>query len=378
MISRASPAPLIRSPAGFSAPHIRSFSSSSSTIILHLSLYHVILKLLHHQPEYKHPGARWAVVHDQHGFREHPVQPGRQDGRSGGAGQAGQGYWCRWPTILSPWLSWSCQRLRLRQKRWRGRWKRWWGWCRGSGTCSRSPMHMRWFCSTCLCPCHRQLAQVEIGVPEMIYGAFNTNNDGVLVALDSLAMGWQVFFFGAIIAAVVIIFILIIAIIALASSSWIRMWRILSGRPLDQASHSQRSLQLLRRWQGTSIEGPDHNDHHDHDHHDQLSDDCVITIKIVITIMMIMMTMTTMVAKNLRLQNISRFHAASSVFVSKQKNLVSDFPHLKVLLSFFTMVSAFSLKSAPTVLLVLVLFLGIIPFNCSRLLFMTVRQQGLR
>ena len=114
------------------------------------------------------------------------------------------------------------------------------------------------------------------------------------------------------------------------------------------------------------------------DHHDQLSDDCVITIKIVITIMMIMMAMTTMVAKNLRLQNISRFHAASSVFVSKQKNLVSDFPHLKVLLSFFTMVSAFSLKPAPTVLLVLVLFLGIIPFNCSRLLFMTVRQQGLR
>ena len=94
MISRASPAPLIRSPAGFSAPHIRSFSSSSSTIILHLSLYHVILKLLHHQPEYKHPGARWAVVHDQHGFGEHPVQPGRQDGRSGGAGQAGEGYWC--------------------------------------------------------------------------------------------------------------------------------------------------------------------------------------------------------------------------------------------------------------------------------------------
>ena len=78
---------------------------------------------------------------------------------------------------------------------------------------------MRWFCSTCLCPCHRHLAQVEIGVPEMIYGAFNTNNDGVLVALDSLAMGWQVFFFGAVIAAVVIIFILIIAIIALASSS---------------------------------------------------------------------------------------------------------------------------------------------------------------
>ena len=50
-------------------------------------------------------------------------------------------------------------------------------------------------------------------MPEMIYGAFNTNNDGVLVALDSLAMGWQVFFFGAIIAAVVIIFILIIAIV---------------------------------------------------------------------------------------------------------------------------------------------------------------------
>ena len=40
----------------------------------------------------------------------------------------------------------------------------------------------------------------------------------------------------------------------------------------------------------------------------------------------------------------------------------------------------FSLKPAPTVLLVLVLvlFLGIILFNCSRLLFMTARQQGLR
>ena len=87
---------------------------------------------------------------------------------------------------------------------------------------------MRWSCSTCLCPCHRQLAQVDIGVPEMIYGAFNTNNDGVLVALDSLAMGWQVFFFGAIIAAaVVIIFILIIAIVVCfilnEDSSWLRM-----------------------------------------------------------------------------------------------------------------------------------------------------------
>ena len=113
---------------------------------------------------------------------------------------------------------------------------------------------MRWSCSTCLCPCHRQLAQVDIGVPEMIYGAFNTNNDGVLVALDSLAMGWQVFFFGAIIAAVIIIFILIIAIIV----SFILMTKnvkILSGRLLDQGSHCQRSLQLLRRLQGTSIAG---------------------------------------------------------------------------------------------------------------------------
>ena len=111
---------------------------------------------------------------------------------------------------------------------------------------------MRWSCSTCLCPCHRQLAQVDIGVPEMIYGAFNTNNDGVLVALDSLAMGWQVFFFGAIIAAVIIIFILIIAVV----DSFILMTKnvkILSGRLLDQGSHSQRSLQLLRRLQGTSI-----------------------------------------------------------------------------------------------------------------------------
>ena len=34
--------------------------------------------------------------------------------------------------------------------------------------------------------------QVDIAVPEMIYGAFNTSSDGVLVAFDSLALGWQV------------------------------------------------------------------------------------------------------------------------------------------------------------------------------------------
>ena len=111
---------------------------------------------------------------------------------------------------------------------------------------------MRWSCSTCLCPCHRQLAQVDIGVPEMIYGAFNTNNDGVLVALDSLAMGWQVFFFRAIIAAVIIIFILIIAIVV-CFILMAKNVKILSGRLLDQGSHCQRSLQLLRRLQGTSI-----------------------------------------------------------------------------------------------------------------------------
>ena len=113
---------------------------------------------------------------------------------------------------------------------------------------------MRWSCSTCLCPCHRQLAQVDIGVPEMIYGAFNTNNDGVLVALDSLAMGWQVFFFRAIIAAVIIIFILIIAIVV-CFILMAKNVKILSGRLLDQGSPSQRSLQLLRRLQGTSIAG---------------------------------------------------------------------------------------------------------------------------
>jgi len=78
--------------------------------------------------------------------------------------------------------------------------------------------------------------EVDIGVPEMIYGAFNTNNDGVLVALDSLAMGWQ--------------------------------------RP---------SL------------GPG-------------------------------LSLPTLIAT---VETLARFHAASSVFVSKQKNLVSDFPHLK-------------------------------------------------
>jgi len=33
--------------------------------------------------------------------------------------------------------------------------------------------------------------EVELAVPEMIYGAFNTSSDGVLVAFDSLALGWQ-------------------------------------------------------------------------------------------------------------------------------------------------------------------------------------------
>ena len=39
--------------------------------------------------------------------------------------------------------------------------------------------------------CHHH-DKVEIAVPEMIYGAFNTSSDGVLVAFDSLALGWQV------------------------------------------------------------------------------------------------------------------------------------------------------------------------------------------
>ena len=141
-------------------------------------------------------------------------------------------------------------------------------------------MHMRWSCSTCLCPCHRQLAQVDIGVPEMIYGAFNTNNDGVLVALDSLAMGWQVFFFGAIIAAaVVIIFILIIAIVV----SFILMNKTVtnSQRPSLGPGLSLPTLiatvETLARY---FHRRPDHNDYHhnDHDRDDQLSDDCVITI----------------------------------------------------------------------------------------------------
>ena len=132
-------------------------------------------------------------------------------------------------------------------------------------------------------------------MPEMIYGAFNTNNDGVLVALDSLAMGWQVFFFGAIIAAVIIIFILIIAIVV----SFILMNKTVtnSQRPSLGPGLSLPTLiatvETLARY---FHRRPDHNDH---DHDDQLSDDCVITIMIVITIMMIMMTTTMMVVEKI-------------------------------------------------------------------------------
>ena len=78
--------------------------------------------------------------------------------------------------------------------------------------------------------------EVDLALPEMIYGAFNTSSDGVLVAFDSLALGWQ--------------------------------------RP---ALGPGLSLQML-----------------------------IATV-----------------------ESLAKLHAASSVFVQREKSLVSDFPHLK-------------------------------------------------
>ena len=49
----------------------------------------------------------------------------------------------------------------------------------------------------------------------MIYGAFNTSSDGVLVAFDSLALGWQVIII--VIINIIIAIIIVITIITITT-----------------------------------------------------------------------------------------------------------------------------------------------------------------
>ena len=51
----------------------------------------------------------------------------------------------------------------------------------------------------------------------MIYGAFNTSSDGVLVAFDSLALGWQVIII--VIINIIIAIIIVITIITIITNT---------------------------------------------------------------------------------------------------------------------------------------------------------------